>query len=378
MEPSYSTSFVVLFRLTIVMLITFTQHIFAHTRSQVAPPNIADHKSRSQQDFDDDHKSRSTQHQDDHKSRSTHDSEDHKSHSQQHHLNSMAHHVLSSLHAFIRLIHSVFELSRTRKARQDLPRSQQDLRSTTLHVSFNLQAIIQAMRSVRCVFGLATSRPAPNLRHDLLPQSQQEDHKNTALHVCFYTNIVTAITSVVCRVSACARLRPAQEIHQDFLLHSQQEDLKTMTESLLPRLQAIIIAAASACHSLASAFAFTRLRPARKASHRSLPHSQHADFESMTLRVLPYQHILFTALKLAHYLLIYISSWRGHDDRQPDPQRDHSMTRPQRNRQASTFSLVASVAMLPRMHWIQDPAPYPMMQHLSQLANHHESAMAKA
>jgi len=234
MAPSYSTSFVVLFWFTIIMLITITQHMFAHTRSQVAPPNIDDHKSRSQQDFDDDHKSRFSQHQDDHKSRSTHNSGDHKSHLQQHHLKPTAHHVLSSLHAFIRLNHSVFELIRTRKARQDLPRSLQDLKSTTLHVSFNLQAIIPAMRSVRCIFGLATSRPAPNVHHDLLFQSQQKDHKSTALHACFYTNVVNAITSVVCRVSACARLRPAQEIHQDLQLHSQQEDLKTMMQSLLP------------------------------------------------------------------------------------------------------------------------------------------------
>jgi hypothetical protein len=310
MAPSLCTLLVVLSLLITIMLVSITQRVFAPTRSRVSRQNTDDHNSQSPQHHDDDHKSRSQQ-----------DFEDHKSLPHQHHLKSTAHHVLtrlgSTITAVTTSIQRVLALARSRHSQQGPAHSQQDLKSTTLHVTYLLQTIIPIMQSSHSVFCLARSRPAPNTHDDLLPHSHQETLRSTALHASSCTQVVSTSTVFTCRFPALARLRPAQNIHLDLLPHSHP---------------------------------------------------------GMTLHAFLCLQVTDMITALLHCLLVRIASWLAQAGRRPYPQQDHRT--PHRDEQSTTYNTVSSAALRPRMHWIQNPASYSMMQHQSFVALYRESAMA--
>jgi hypothetical protein len=310
MAPSHCTLLVVLLLLVTIMLVTITHRVFALTTSRVSRQNTDDQKSQSPQHHDDDHKSRSQQ-----------DFEDHKSLSHQDYLKSTAHHLLTCLGSIITAvttIQRVLALIRSRPSPRDLPHSQQDLKSATLHVTSFPRIITRVMQSSHSIFGLARSRPAPNIHDDLLPHSHQEGLKSTTLHVSSCTQVATTSTNLTCFFSVLARLRPARKSQHDLLPHSQQEDSKSLTLRLLPRLQVSMTAAVFLQRAIiaSSVAALARLRPAKNIHLDLLLHSQ----PSMTPQVFPCLQVSDMITALLHCLLLHIRSWLAQAGLRPDSQ----------------------------------------------------------
>jgi hypothetical protein len=121
-----------------------------------------------------------------------------------------------------------------------------------------------------------------------------------------------------------------------------------------------------------SVSALARLRPAQNIHLGLLPRSQ----PSMTPHAFPRLQVTDMITALLHCLLVSIRSWLAQAGRRPHTQQDHRT--PHHGEQSSIYSTVSSTAMRTRMHWIQDPASYSMMQHQSFVAPNRESAKANA
>jgi hypothetical protein len=186
--------------------------------------------------------------------------------------------------------------------------------------------------------------------------------------------VVTTSKDSTCGISVLARLRPARKGQRDPLPHSQQEDFKSLTLRLLPRLQVLLTAALFLHRGMVtwSVSALARLRPAQNIHLGLLPRSQ----PSMTPHAFPRLQVTDMITALLHCLLVRIRSWLAQAGRRPHTQQDHRT--PHHGEQSSIYSTVSSTAMRTRMHWIQDPASYSMMQHQSFVAPNRESAKANA